>query len=265
MHSLFLAAVLGVVQGITEFLPVSSTAHLLIGEHLLGFIDEGGVFTVMIQLGSILAIMWLYREKILTVLSGLGSKPDARAFAIKIIGASVPALVAGALLSKFVKGSLYGNFPVIAGAFIIGGIIMLVVEWRRPRPTVLDVDSMPLNTALSIGSFQALALVPGVSRSGGTIVAGMAMGVDRPAAAEFTFFLAMPTMAAAFGHDLLEVRHNLASAQGAQIAVGFVMAFLSSLLVVKPFLNYVRRSGFAPFAWYRIVLGAAMLSVIAFR
>lgn len=265
MHSLFLAAVLGVIQGVTEFLPVSSTAHLIISEHLLGFEDQGGVFTVMIQLGSILAVMWLYREKIVDVLGGLGSRADARAFAIKIIAASLPALVAGGLLAKFVKSRLYGNFLVIAAAFIIGGIIMLVVEWRRPRPDVLDVDSMPLGTAVTIGSFQALALVPGVSRSGGTIVAGMAIGVDRPAAAEFTFFLAMPTMMAAFGHDLLEVRHNLASAQGAQIAVGFVLAFLSSFVVVKPFLNYVRRSGFAPFAWYRIALGAAILSVMAFR
>jgi undecaprenyl-diphosphatase len=265
MYSLFLAAVLGIVQGVTEFLPVSSTAHLLITERLLGFDDKGGVFTVMIQLGSIIAVMWLYRAKIVDVVGGLGSRPDARAFAIKIIAASLPALAAGAVLSKFVKGYLYGNFLVIAAAFIIGGFIMLIVEWKRPRPNVPDVDSLPLGTAVGIGSFQALALVPGVSRSGGTIVAGMAMGVDRPAAAEFTFFLAMPTMAAAFAHDLLEVRHNLASAQGAQIAVGFVMAFLSSFLVVKPFLNYVRRCGFAPFAWYRIVLGAAVLGVMAFR
>jgi len=266
MYSLFLAAVLGVIQGVTEFLPVSSTAHLLISERVLGFQDAGGVFTVMIQLGSILAVMWLYREKIIDVLSGLGSRPDAREFAFKVILASVPALVAGGLLSKFVKAHLYGrNFIVIAVAFIVGGVIMLLVEWRRPRPDVLDVDGLPAGRALAIGSFQALALVPGVSRSGGTIVAGMALGVDRPAAAEFTFFLAMPTMMAAFGHDFLEVRHNLASAQGAQIAVGFLMAFLSSLLVVKPFLNYVRRGGFAPFAWYRIVLGGVILAAIAVR
>ena len=263
MYSLLLAALLGIVQGVTEFLPVSSTAHLLIGERLLGFDDPGGVFTVMIQLGSILAIMWLYREKIVDVVSGLGSRPDARAFAVKIIAASLPALVAGALLSKVIKEHLYGkNFQVIAAALVLGGIIMLVVEWRRPRPTVLDVDSMPLGTAVAIGSFQALALVPGVSRSGGTIVAGMAMGVDRPAAAEFTFFLAMPTMAAAFAHDLFEARHELASARGVEVAIGFVMAFLSSALVVKPFLGYVRRSGFQAFAWYRIVSGLALLAAV---
>jgi undecaprenyl-diphosphatase len=253
------AAFLGVVQGVTEFLPISSTAHLLIAERLLGFRDLGGVFTVMIQLGSIFAVAWLYREKVIDVITGLPSRPEARSFALKVLLATVPALVAGALLSKFVKAVLYGNFLVMATAFIIGGIIMLVVERFRPKPDVLDVDSLPTGRAVSIGAWQALALIPGVSRSGGTIVSGMAMRVERAAAAEFTFFLAMPTMAAAFAHDFLEVRHELASARGLEIAIGFVMAFLSSILVVKPFLNYVRRSGFQSFAWYRIVLGVLLL------
>jgi undecaprenyl-diphosphatase len=263
MLTLAKAALLGIVQGLTEFLPVSSTAHLLIAERLFGFYDQGGVFTVMIQLGSILAVMWLYRAKILEVVSGLGSRPEARRFAFMIILATVPALIAGALLSSFVKGVLYGNLLVIAVAFIVGGIVMLIAEQLRPRPDVYDVDHMPVGRAFGVGAWQALALVPGVSRSGGTIVAGMLMKVDRPAAAEFTFFLAMPTMAAAFAHDLLEVRHDLGSARGAEIAVGFVMAFLASALVVKPFLNYVKRSGFAPFAWYRIVAGLALLAAIA--
>jgi undecaprenyl-diphosphatase len=194
---------------------------------------------------------------------GLPSQPEARRFAFMIALATVPALVAGGLLSKFVKGVLYGNFLVIALAFIIGGIIMLTVERFRPAPDVLDVDSLPVGRAVATGAFQALALIPGVSRSGGTIVAAMAMRVDRAAAAEFTFFLAMPTMAAAFVHDLLEVRHDLGSARGLEIAVGFVTAFLASALVVKPFLNYVRRSGFGPFAWYRIVAGLALLAAVA--
>jgi undecaprenyl-diphosphatase len=262
MPALFQAALLGVIQGVTEFLPVSSTAHLLISERLIGYQDPGGVFTVMIQLGSIFAVMWLYRAKIIEVVTGLPSNPDSRRFAVMVLVAAVPALVAGGLFSKFVKSVLYGNFVVIATAFILGGIIILIVERFRPAADVHDVDSLPVGRALAIGSFQALALVPGVSRSGGTIVAGMAMRVDRAAAAEFTFFLAMPTMAAAFAHDLLEVRHDLGSARGLEIAVGFVMAFIASALVVKPFLNYVRRSGFAPFAWYRIVLGLAMLWVL---
>ena len=263
MINLLKAAALGIVQGLTEFLPVSWTAHLLIGERLVGFSDPGGVFTVMIQLGSILAVMWLYRAKILSVIAGLPSDPAARRFAIMIAVATVPALAAGLLFSKFVKSVLYGSFVVIAIAFIVGGIIMLIVERLRPAPDVMDVDSLPVGRALAIGSFQALALIPGVSRSGGTIVAAMAMRVDRAAAAEFTFFLAMPTMAAAFAHDLLEVRHDLGSARGLEIAVGFVMAFLSSALVIAPFLNYVRRSGFAPFAWYRIALGIALLAAAA--
>ncbi len=263
MPTIIKAALLGILQGLTEFLPVSSTAHLLIGGRLIGYSDPGGVFTVMIQLGSIVAVMWLYREKIIAVVTGLPSKPEARRFAFTILVATVPLLVAGALFSKFVKGVLYGNFIVIALAFIIGGVIMLIVERVRPAPDVMDVDSLPAGRALAIGSFQVLALVPGVSRSGGTIVAAMAMRVDRAAAAEFTFFLAMPSMAAAFAKDLLDARHDLGSARGLEIAVGFVMAFLASALVIKPFLHYVRRSGFAPFAWYRIALGLALLAAIA--
>jgi undecaprenyl-diphosphatase len=257
------AAILGVIQGVTEFLPVSSTAHLLISERLLGYRDQGGVFTVMIQLGSIFAVMWLYRRKIVEVVTGLPSSADARRFAFKIVLATVPALVAGALFSKFVKSVLYGSFAVIAGAFITGGIIMLIVERFRPAPDVLTVDDLPVDRSFAVGAFQALALIPGVSRSGGTIVAAMAMRVERAAAAEFTFFLAMPTMAAAFAHDLLEARHDLGSARGGEIAIGFVMAFVASALTVKPFLNYVRRSGFQPFAWYRILAGAALLCAMA--
>ena len=263
MPTLLKAALLGILQGLVEFLPVSSTAHLLIGSRLLGYDDPGGVFTVMIQLGSIFAVMWLYREKLIAVLAGLPSRPEARHFALMIGLATVPALVAGGLLSKFVRGVLYESFGVIAIAFIAGGIVMLLVERFRPKPDLFDVDSLPFGRALAIGSFQALALVPGVSRSGGTIVAAMAMRVDRAAAAEFTFFLAMPTMAAAFGKNLLEVRHDLGSARGLEIAVGFVMAFIASALVVRPFLNVVKRSGFAPFAWYRILFGIALLAAVA--
>ena len=259
MPILLKAALLGIVQGVTEFLPVSSTAHLLIGERLLGYDDPGGVFTVMIQLGSMFAIMWLYREKILRVIAGLSSDPDARHFALTIVVATVPALIAGALLSTFVKGVLYASFEVIGVAFLAGGIIMLLVERMRPKPSTFDADRMPILRALAMGCAQALALIPGVSRSGGTIVVGMLAGFDRPAAAEFSFFLAMPMLAAAFGHDLLEARHQLGPERGLEIAVGFVMAFLASALVVRPFLNVVRRRGFLPFAWYRVAAGVALL------
>ena len=257
------AALLGVIQGLTEFLPVSSTAHLLISARLLGFSDPGGIFVVMIQLGSILAVMWLYRAKLLQVLKGLPSDPDARHFVLMIAIAFLPAAVAGALFSDFVKRVLYATPAVFAVSFIVGGIIMLIVERTRPVPTVLTVDRTPLSRALGIGVCQTLALIPGVSRSGATMIGAMVLGLDRPAAAEFSFFLAMPTMTAAFAHDLYKARHSLGGALGVEVAIGLVTAFLASLLVVKPFLSFVRRSGFVPFAWYRILAGVALLAAIA--
>jgi undecaprenyl-diphosphatase len=203
--------------------------------------------------------MWLYRAKIVDVVGGLSSRPEARRFALMILLATLPALVAGALLSSYVKRVLYASFGVMGLAFLVGGIVMLIVERVRPVPDVRDVDELPTGRAVAIGTCQTLALIPGVSRSGGTIVGAMWLGVDRPAAAEFSFFLAMPTMAAAFAHDFVQARHQLGTARIEEIAVGFAMAFIASALVVRPFLAYVRRAGFAPFAWYRIAIGAALL------
>jgi undecaprenyl-diphosphatase len=257
------AAVLGVVQGVTEFLPVSSTAHLLIASRLLGFKDPGGVFTVMIQLGSILAVVWIYRAKIMDVIIGLPSRPEARRFAAMLILALLPALVAGALLSGFVTRVLYDTLAVSGVTFVVGGIAILLIERFRPGPIVHDVDGTPMSKAFGIGVCQALAIVPGVSRSGATIMGGVSLGLDRPVAAEFSFFLAIPTLAAAFANSLWKVRHHLTGAQASEIAIGFAMAFLSSVLVVKPFVNYVRRSGFQSFAWYRIVAGLVLLAALA--
>ena len=258
-----IAALLGLLQGVTEFLPISSTAHLLIASQAIGFSDPGGVFTVMIQLGSIVAVMWLYRAKLTAVIRGLPSDPDARRFVLMLLVAVIPALVAGALLSDFVKGVLYESPRVIASAFIIGGVVMLVAERSRPKPVIGNAEQTPVSRAFGIGMFQTLALIPGVSRSGSTIVGGMVLGLDRAAAAEFSFFLAMPTMAAAFAHDLLEVRDQLTTDRVLEIAIGFVMAFLASIAVVRPFLRFVGRSGFAPFAWYRIVAGVAIFAAVA--
>jgi undecaprenyl-diphosphatase len=263
MSTILQAALLGAVQGITEFLPVSSTAHLLLGERLLGYQDAGGVFVVMIQLGSILAIMTLYRVKILDILRGLTSRPDAQHFALAIVLATVPALIAGALLSDFVTSVLYRRPGVWAAAFLVGGVVMLVVERAGPTPVVEDAERTPWLRALGVGLCQMLALIPGVSRSGATIVGGMAMGLDRPAAAEFSFFLAMPTLAAAFVHELLEVRQQLSPDRGLEIGIGLLAAFVASLVVIKPFLLFVRRSGFAPFAWYRIGVGLAIFAAMA--
>jgi len=254
------AAILGVLQGLTEFLPISSSAHLVIGERLLHFSDPGSIFNTTIQLGSILAVMWLYRHRLMQMAAGLPSNAVEQRFAMMIVIAFIPAAVLGLLFSDFVKRVLYESATVIAVSFIVGGIVMLLVERFRPAPIVHDASITPVPRAFTIGVFQALALVPGVSRSGATIVGGLLMGLDRSAAAEFSFFLAMPTMAGAFVHEIWKVRHVLGSGLGVEIAVGFVMAFLASLAVVKPFLRFVGRSGFGVFAWYRIAAGAAILA-----
>jgi undecaprenyl-diphosphatase len=254
-----IAALLGVIQGLTEFLPVSSTAHLLIAEQVLGYEDPGGAFTVMIQLGAILAIMWLYRAKITAVVRGLPSDPDAQRFALMLLVAFVPSVIAGLLLGDFIQRVVYESLRAIAVAFIAGGVIMLLVERFGPAPDLGDAERTPVTRALAIGVFQTLSLVPGVSRSGATIVGGMLMRLDRAAAAEFSFFLAMPTMVAAFVYELRDAQAYVTPDRAIEIAIGFAMAFASALVVVKPFLQFVRRSGFAPFAWYRIAFGAVLL------
>jgi undecaprenyl-diphosphatase len=254
------AAFLGVVQGLTEFLPVSSTAHLLLAGRALAFDDPA--FIVMIQLGSIVAVVWLYREKLWRVASRLHREAEARRFALMLFLAFVPAVVAGGLLSDFVTSVLYDSPGVFAVAFIVGGLLMLLVERLRPDPNVYDPERTPLGRAFGIGMFQMLALVPGVSRSGATIVGGLIMGLERSAAAEFSFFLAIPTLTAAFGKSLLDVWSELSVERTAEIVIGFVCAFLASIAVMRPFVRFVGRSGFAPFAWYRIVLGVGILAAL---
>ena len=226
------AALLGILQGLTEFLPVSSTAHLLLGARLLRFDDPGGVFIVMIQLGSILAVMWLYRAKLLHVLTTLPSDREARHFVLMIAVAFLPAVIAGLLFADFVKRVLYESPTVIAVSFIAGGIIMLIVERNRPAPSIMNAEHTPILRALGIGACQVLALIPGVSRSGATIVGAMVLGLDRAAAAEFSIFLAMPPITAAFAHDLLDARHDLSGERAAEIAIGFLFGFIAALLVV---------------------------------
>jgi undecaprenyl-diphosphatase len=260
--TLLLAALLGIVQGVTEFLPISSTAHLLLIAEAVGFDDPGGVFTVMIQLGSIFAVVWAYRVRLFGVALKLGTSAEARHFAAAIVVATIPALVAGALFGDFIQSVLYKSPRVFAGAFIAGGIIMLLVERLRPAPVVGEAEQTSLPRALGIGLCQMLALVPGVSRSGATIIGGLAMRLERSAAAEFSFFVAIPTMSAAFAHEFLQMHDQLTTERSAEIAVGFVAAFFSSLLIIKPFLGFVRQKGFAPFAWYRIALGLALLAAM---
>ena len=230
---------------------------------MLGFQDPGGVFTVMIQLGAVLAVVWLYRARVWEVLVGLPSPGPARQFGLAVAIACVPAFVAGALLADYVKAVLYYSPAVMAWAFVLGGLAMLAAERWRPRATVTGLGQLTLARATAVGACQVLALVPGVSRSGATIVGGMLLGLDRAVAAEFSFFLAMPTLAGAFVHDLFEVRDQLTADRATEIGIGFVAAFISAALVIRPFLRYVTRSGFAPFAWYRIALGVLLFAAMA--
>jgi len=269
------AAFLGVLQGLTEFLPVSSTGHLLIFGRMIGYDDPGGVFTVMIQLGSILAVMWLYRQRIIDVIAGLPTKPEARRFALMLFLAFLPAAFIGLLANSYIRDELYLRLDIIAIALILGGFAMLAIEKWPPKIEVKDAAETPIWRAVGVGAFQTLALIPGVSRSGATIFGGLALGLDRRAAAEFSFFLAMPTMVAAFTYDLVRMIRTMsdpALAENAvrftpdfavEIAVGFVFAFISAALVVKPFLDFVTRVGFGPFAWYRIVFGVFILGILA--
>ncbi|MFZ2028971.1 MAG: undecaprenyl-diphosphate phosphatase [Vitreimonas sp.] len=263
MHLVY-AAILGVIEGLTEFLPISSTAHLIIAERLLGFDDPGGIFTVMIQLGAILAVVWLYRARIIEVVAGLPTKPEARRFALAVIVAFLPAMITVLALKRFANyDDVITDLRVIAYAFIGGGIAMLLIERFRPTPKIEDARDTPVLNALGIGIFQTLALIPGMSRSGATIFGGLLMRLDRRAAAEFSFFLAMPTMVAAFAYDFWKVKDHLGDGRTLDIAVGFVFAFISALIVVRLFLAFVTRVGFMPFAGYRILAGAALLAAIS--
>jgi undecaprenyl-diphosphatase len=256
------AALLGIIEGLTEFLPVSSTGHLIIAERLLGA-ETPAPFKVMIQLGAVLAVMLVYAKKILDVTLGLPTRAEARRFALAVFVAFVPAMILGALFSDFIKSTLFSPLTVSV-ALIVGGFVILAAERWRPAPTVMDVDDLPVVAALKIGLCQCLALMPGVSRSGATIVGAMLLKVDRKAAAEFSFFLSMPTMIAAFSYDAFTNREVLLAQGGEQLAIvatGFVFAFLAGLFVVRLFLGIVGRMGFTPFAWYRIVVGSAMLAL----
>lgn len=236
---------------------------MLVAQRLLGFDDPGGVFTVLIQLGSILAVMWLYRQRLVDMVVGLPRRPEARRFAAAVLAAFVPAVVAGLFLAGFVKTVLYESFQAIALAFMVGGVILLIVERWRPPASVTDARDTSVARGFGVGIGQTLALVPGVSRSGATIVGGMLLGLSQRAAAEFSFFVAMPTMVGAFAHDAWEIRHLMSPERAIEISVGFIMAFLAALVVVRPFVNFIGRSGFAPFAWYRIAAGAALLAAVA--
>lgn len=258
-HDLACALILGVVEGLTEFLPISSTGHLILAGHLLGFNDERArVFDVVIQTGAMLAIVWEYRARFLNVISHVFSDAVARRFILNLAIAFMPAAVLGLGFGKMIKAHLFMPVPV-ALAFIVGGFLILWIE-RRPRTvTVENVDDMNWKDALKVGFAQAFALIPGTSRSGATIVGGMLFGLSRRAATEFSFFLAVPTLIAAGAYDLFKNRSLLSVDDLGLFAVGAVTAFISAFLCVRWLVRYIATHDFTVFAWYRIVFGGAVL------
>ncbi|HVZ90777.1 MAG TPA: undecaprenyl-diphosphate phosphatase [Rhizomicrobium sp.] len=257
---------LGIVEGLTEFLPVSSTAHLLVAENLLGLgKDDWEAFTVVIQFGAVLSVVAVYWRKIWEVLAGLVSDAGARRFALAVIVAFLPSAVLGVLLIKVINGFLLDParaMPVIAATWIGGGVVILILERVAPAPRYLDADALPLSKAFQIGLCQCLSLIPGVSRSGATILGGELLGVERKAAAAFTFYLAIPTMLGASVYELYKHHEALGAARLENMAVGFVVSFLVAYAVVKTFIAFVGRFGLAPFGWYRIATGAALIAAL---
>ncbi len=254
---------LGLLEGLTEFIPVSSTGHLLLAGHFLGFESPGKTFEVLIQLGAILAILSVYAAKLWQMLTELPSKPETRQFVFAILLAFLPAAVVGVLAHDFIKTVLFESPLLICTTLIIGGVILLWVDRLKLEPRYSEVTEFPPSLAFKIGICQCLAMVPGVSRSGATIVGALLLGTDKRSAAEFSFFLAMPTMAGAFAYDLYKNWSVITPEDVSGIILGFVTAFFAAVVVVRFLLEFVSRHGFALFAWWRIVVGVLGLIGLA--
>ncbi|MDZ4202933.1 MAG: undecaprenyl-diphosphate phosphatase [Gallionella sp.] len=253
------AAILGIIEGLTEFLPISSTGHLIIFGDLLGYNDETSkVFKIVIQLAAILAVCWDYRERLKKMALGLTSEPAEQRFASLIFIAFLPAAVLGLMFHSTIKALLF-NPITVATALIVGGFIILYVERRAYHPSILSVDEMRWQDALKVGFAQAMAMIPGTSRSGATIMGGLIFGLSRKTAAEFSFFLAIPTMFAATAYDLYKNWALLRIEDLPVFAVGFVASFIAAMWAVKSFIKFISNHTFVVFAWYRIVFGVIVL------
>jgi undecaprenyl-diphosphatase len=266
LNELLQAVLLGFVEGLTEFLPVSSTAHLLVTEHFMNLSSaDWEVFTIVIQFGAILSVVAVYWGKFWNVLIGLPTKPEARKFTLGIIIAFLPAAVFGVLLIKKISGFLLEPtraLPVIGISWLVGGIIILLFERIAPKPRFMDGDNLPFWKCFQIGLCQCLAMLPGVSRSGATILGGELLGVERKAAAAFTFYLAVPTMLGASVYDLYKNWSGMTEHGFIDIGVGFVVSFIVAFIVVKTFIGFVGKYGLKPFGWYRVVSGIALLAYV---
>jgi len=261
--------ILGLVEGLTEFLPISSTGHLILVGDLLNFNDEKGkAFEVIIQFGAILAVCWEYRQRLISVVAGLASKPLAQRFAINVIIATIPAITLALLFGKFIKSVLFSPIPV-AMAFIVGALIIFWAESIQKNKSLISnnriqtIDDLRWQDALKIGLAQCAALIPGTSRSGATIIGGMLFGLPRKVATEFSFFLAIPVIAGATLYELIKLRHVLGETSwatfGPVLAVGFVVSFISAFACIRWLIRYVASHDFKAFAWYRIVFGVVVL------
>lgn len=266
MPIFWLVIILGIVEGVTEYLPVSSTGHLILATELLGYdADKWALFNIAIQPGAILAILVLYWRTFRDVLVGMfRSDPSAWAFVRNLLVAFVPAVVIGLAIGDSIE-LLLGNAHVVAVALILGGFAILLVEWWAKPTDRGGVANVTFAHSVGIGIVQCLAMIPGVSRSGATILGAMAMGVDRKTAAEFSFFLAVPTLSGATALQLYKHGGTMEPGMGGWILLGSLVSFIVAIIVVKAFVSIIQRYGFAPFAWYRIVAGAAALAWLAAR
>ncbi len=256
------AIILGLVEGLTEFIPVSSTGHLLLTKMALGLEEPAwDTLIVLIQLGAILAVVALYFSRLWSVVLRLPTDPAARRFVLSVLIAFLPAVVLGVALHDIIKFLLFESPRLICVSLIVGGVVLIALDRVHPRKEA-DAMNLPLTTSLWIGLFQCLSMVPGVSRSGATIAGAVLLGVEKRAAAEFSFFLAMPTMAGAFAYDLYKSRDQISLDQAGLIGIGFVVAFASGLIVVKTMLDFVAKRGLTPFGIWRIVVGLGGLALL---
>ena len=256
------ALLLGLLEGLTEFIPVSSTGHILLAGHFLGFESTGKAFEILIQLGAILAILTVYSGRLWRIAADLPREARARRFVLGVLIAFLPAAFIGVLAHGFIKTVLFETPMLICVMLILGGFVLLWVDRMALRSKYHDAMDFPLSLCLKIGLFQTLAMIPGTSRSGATIVGALLMGADKRSAAEFSFFLAMPTMAGAFAYDLYKNWGVLSAADLPVITVGFVAAFVMGVIVVRYLLDYVSRHGFALFAWWRLAVGGIGLAAL---
>ncbi len=258
--------VLGIVEGLTEFLPISSTGHLIIASDLVDFAQSPGAdtFVIAIQAGAILAVCWFYRQRIFRILRGLFTEPLEQRLAVNTIVGFLPAAVIGVMVAGTIKAYLF-NPITVAAALVVGGVLILWIEnyqaKKQIKPRVLTMDDMTWKDALMVGFMQCLAMIPGTSRSGATIIGGLVLGLSRKAATEFSFFLSIPTIFGATVYDLYKSRDALAAANLDGLLVGTVVSFLSALFVVRWLLRYVSTNDFKAFGWYRIVFGLLILGL----